>query len=164
MKINLLLRAAALLTVLFTLLSVVTACGSDTLRSDVPLSTLSAAAEAKIANAAQLDTADDDYLRFNLEGTEIAAERLVRMAVSGKTLDEYGIFLAASDEDVQSLKAACEAYLVRRNDAWMNEYLVEEYPKLRDAAVTVIGRYVVVTILSDAEADAVLNAITEQLK
>ena len=146
------------------LTSLLAACSEPILRSDVPVADLSSVVEAKIANAEHLDTADEDYFRFNLEGTEIADERIVRLAVSGKTLDEYGIFRAASDEDVPTLKAACEDYLVRRNNAWMNAYLVEEYPKLRDAEVTVIGRYVIVLILSDAECDAVLGAITQSLK
>ncbi|MBR6708797.1 MAG: DUF4358 domain-containing protein [Clostridia bacterium] len=157
-------RTLALLLAILVLALVCTACSAPTLRNDVSIAELSAVVEPKIANAEHLDTADADYFRFNLEGTEIAEERIVRLAISGKTLDEYGIFRAASDEDVAQLKDACEAYLVRRNEAWMNEYLVEEYPKLRDAEVHVIGRYVVVLILSDTETEAVLAAITESLK
>jgi hypothetical protein len=46
----------------------------------------------------------------------------------------------------------------------MNEYLVEEYPKLRDAEVFTVGNYVFYLILSEAEKDLVLNTLTETLK
>lgn len=156
------LTAAVLLVAM--LLSLAACGGSTNLRSDVAVADLSAAIEPLIANAMHLDTADDDYLRFNLEGTSGAAERLVRLSISGTSLDEYGIFRAASPDDTAALADACEAYLQKRNDAWMHTYMVEEYPKLRDAEVKVIGQYVVYMILSDTEKEAVTAKIKEALK
>ena len=140
------------------------ACSGSEYRTDVPIADLQVAVDPCIANAAHLDTADDDYLRFNLAGTEQATERLVRLAVSGTTLDEYGIFRAETDDDTAALADACTAYLKARNDAWLGLYLVEEYPKLRDAEVKIIGRYVVYLILSEDEKAAVMTAMEETLK
>jgi len=65
---------------------------------------------------------------------------------------------------VGALEKACADYLQKRNDAWMNEYLVEEYPKLRDAEVFTMGNYVFYLILSESDKDLVLNALSETLK
>ncbi len=157
-------RYSLSLIAVLLLLTTLVSCGSPALRSDLPVADLSAEIEPLIPNRDHLDTADEDYLRFNLSGTEIAADRLVRLSVSGTSLDEYGIFLADSPDDTAALSDACAAYLKQRNDAWMHTYMVEEYPKLRDAEVKVIGQYVVYLILSDAEKETVVSAIEEALK
>ncbi len=151
------------LCVTLILASLLCACGSS-LRADLPLPDLQAVVEAELQYADHLDTVDVDYLRFNLAGTEIAAESLVRMSVSGTTLDEYGIFRAAEEGDTAAIAAACEAYLQTRNDAWLNLYMIDQYPKLRDAEVKVVGQYVVYMILDEAEKPAVIAAIEGALK
>lgn len=161
MKITTSLRALALLLLAAFALA---ACGGDNYRTDVPAADLQAAVEPLLEHADHLDTADDDYLRFNLAGTEKAAERLVRLPVSGTTLDEYGIFRAETVEDTAALADACEAYLKTRNEAWLGLYLVEEYPKLRDAEVRVMGQYVVYLILSEEEKTSVIDKIEETLQ
>ena len=42
-------------------------------------------------------------------------------------------------------------------------YLVEEYPKLRDAEYKVFGRYVVYGILSEADKTALFEAVSTAL-
>ncbi|MBQ8397348.1 MAG: DUF4358 domain-containing protein [Clostridia bacterium] len=155
------LRALAVLLLAALALA---ACGGDNYKTDVPVADLQSALEPLIEHADHLDTADADYLRFNFAGTDAADERLVRLPVSGTTLDEYGIFRAASADGTAALADACEAYLQTRNDAWLGLYLVEEYPKLRDAEVKVIGNYVVYLILSEDEKAAVIEKIEETLK
>lgn len=151
------------LCLVLTLASLLCACGS-TLRADVPVADLQAVVEAELANASHLDGVDADYLRFNLPGCAGAAESLIRMSVSGTTLDEYGIFRAATEAEVDGLREACEAYLQVRNDAWLNLYMVDQYPKLRDAEVKVVGQYVVYMILDESEKPAVISAIESALK
>ena len=148
---------------MLAILCLCTACGKAELRTDVPVSELSAAIEPLLANAADLDTADDDYLRFNFAGAE-TAEHIVRLPVSGNTLDEYGIFRAESAEAAVAIADACRAYLNTRNEAWLGLYLVEEYPKLRDAEVKMLGQYVVYLILSEEEKTAAIEKIEEMLK
>ncbi len=160
MKRTVSLRA---LTLLLAVLMLV-ACGGQSYRTDVPTADLSAAIEPLLEHASHLDTADDDYLRFNLSDAASAAEHIIRLPVSGTTLDEYGIFRASAPEDTAALADACETYLQIRNDAWLGLYLVEEYPKLRDAEVKVIGQYVVYLILSEEEKAAVMEKIEEMLK
>ena len=157
-------RLTSLLTLILALSLLLCACGTPALRDDLTASQLSETVDAILSNAKLLDEADGDYLRFNLPGTADAADSLVRFSVAGKCLDEYGIFHAASPDGIESLEKACADYLQKRNDAWMNEYLVEEYPKLRDAEVFTLGNYVFYLILSESEKDLVLSTLTETLK
>lgn len=157
-------KFASLLTLILALSLLLCACGTPVLRDDLTVAQLSETVDAVLANAGYLDEADGDYLRFNLPGAADAADSLVRFSVSGKCLDEYGIFHAASPDGVEALEKACADYLLQRNEAWMNEYLVEEYPKLRDAEVYTLGNYVFYLILSESEKDLVLSTLTETLK
>lgn len=157
-------RFISLLTIILALSLLLCACGTPALRDDLTSAQLGETVDALLANAKYLDEADRDYLRFNLPGAAGAADRLVRFSVAGQCLDEYGIFRAASPDGVEALEKACADYLQQRNDAWMNEYLVEEYPKLRDAEVFTLGNYVFYLILSEEEKDLVLNTLTETLK
>ena len=160
MKPTVFLRALTLLLSLFLLAS----CGGHDYRTDVSSADLSAAVEPLLEHASHLDTADNDYLRFNLPGAAAAADHIIRLPVSGTTLDEYGIFRAALPDDTALLADSCEAYLKTRNEGWLGLYLIEEYPKLRDAEVKVIGNYVVYLILSEEEKTAVIEKIEETLK
>ena len=158
------IRTASLLILILALSLLFCACGTPAVRDDLTAAQLSETVESLLTNAKYLDEADGDYLRFNLPGTADASDRLVRFSVAGQCLDEYGIFHAASPEGIESLEKACADYLLQRNEAWMNEYLVEEYPKLRDAEVFTVGNYVFYLILSEAEKDLVLNTLTETLE
>lgn len=157
-------RFTSLLTLTLAIAILFCACSTPTVRDDLTSAQLGETVDALLANAKYLDEADGDYLRFNLPGTADAADRLVRFSVSGQCLDEYGFFHAASPEGVAALEKACADYLRKRNDAWMNEYLVEEYPKLRDAEVFTLGNYVFYLILSESDKDLVLNTLNETLK
>ncbi len=157
-------RFTSLLTLILAIALLLCACSSSTFRDDLTTAQLRETVDALLVNAKYLDEADGDYLRFNLPGTADATDRLVRFSVAGQCLDEYGFFHAASPEGVEALEKACADYLQKRNEAWMNEYLVEEYPKLRDAEVFTMGNYVFYLILSESDKDLVLNALNETLK
>lgn len=132
------------------------ACGKNgQLRSDVTVADLSAAVEPLIVNASHLDTADDDYLRFNR-----MAPRARRAASTFVNQRHHRWTNTASSVPPRPRTPARWQMPVRlicqkRNDAWMHTYMVEEYPKLRDAEVKVIGQYVVYLILTEAEKEAV---------
>ena len=50
-----------------------------------------------------------------------------------------------------------------RLDVWMEEYMPEEKPKLENATVKTMGRYVVYCILSDEAKDTVFTAVDNML-
>ena len=59
--------------------------------------------------------------------------------------------------------AVANAYIARRIEAWMPEYMPEEFPKMEAASVKIFGNYVVYAILSeDVKAD-VFDAVKAEL-
>ena len=66
-------------------------------------------------------------------------------------------------DDTAAVEAAVKDYLAQRNEEWTGRYLVEEYPKLRDAEYKVFGRYVVYGILSEADKTALFDAVADTL-
>ena len=82
------------------------------------------------------------------------------MSAVGTNINEYGIFLAKDADQAKTIKDALNAYLEYRESVWMDEYLPDEKPKLDNAEVLQQGSYVMYTILSDADRDAV-NAAFE---
>ncbi|MBR7184631.1 MAG: DUF4358 domain-containing protein [Clostridia bacterium] len=139
-------------------------CTKQTFRNDVPLLELQPIIEPLVTHADHLDTLDDDYRRFNFPGTEDASEVLIRQSVSGTSLDEYGLFRASELLGADEIADICSAYLKQRNDAWLGLYMLEEYPKLRDAEVKIFGEYVLYMILSEEDKAEVISAVEAALK
>lgn len=132
-------------------------------KTDVAVDTLSAAAAEKIANYSAMSKIDEMYFKYQLTADTATISQWDVRLMTGTALDEIGIFKAASAEDVETVKQMATDYLARRNEEWTGLYLVEEYPKLRDAEVKVYGEYVVYAILSEAEKSAVFTAIETAL-
>ena len=140
------------------------ACGNAP-RNDVSLADLSAAIESKIEDSGNLVSPGENYIRgsMNLDPQNLG-EYVIKICSMGTNINEYGVFKAENETDAQSLAASLEAYLAERNEAWMPEYLPDQYPKLKDAAVKQNGVYVLYTILTDAERSAAEAAFLDMLK
>ena len=112
----------------------------------------------------EVDSAvDTDYIRYRMMlDTAIMEDYAIYMQNTGSSLDEIGIIKAIGD-DTAAVEAAVKDYLAQRNEEWTGMYLVEEYPKLRDAEYRVFGRYVVYGILSESEKTALFDAVAGAL-
>lgn len=118
------------------------------------------------AVGASIDISDmsqipDEYVE-NIMGIALDGyvSRNTLMSAVGTNINEYGIFLAKDADQAKTIKDALNAYLEYRESVWMDEYLPDEKPKLDNAEVWQQGNYVMYTILSDADRDAV-NAAFE---
>ena len=134
-----------------------TACGgSATYSADVPVSELSSAIDAILPSSDDFATMSDDYIigMMEIDPSEFV-EHVIKLRASGANIDEYGIFKAADSQGVANAVAVANAYLARRIEAWMPEYMPEELPKMESASVKIFGHYVVYAILAeDVKADA----------
>ena len=92
------------------------------------------------------------------------SEYVVKINSRGVNIDEYGIFKAEDDSQLQQLQTAVSNYLQFRVDTWMVEYMPEEFPKLQNAETKTIGNYVMYAILSDSDKQAVFSAFEKTLK
>ena len=73
---------------------------------------------------------------------------------SDMNIDEVGVFLCKTEKDAKAVKGFVENYLAAKAaqlKPLLESYNPAEMPKLNNATVTVLGRYVVYTILSSAD-------------
>ena len=73
---------------------------------------------------------------------------------SDMNVDEVGVFLCKTEKDVKAVKSFAENYLAAKTlqlKPLLESYNPDELPKLDNATVTVMGRYVIYTILSSAD-------------
>ncbi len=118
------------------------------------------------AVGASIDISDmsqipDEYVE-NIMGIALdgyVSRNTLKSAV-GTNINEYGIFLAKDADQAKTIKDALNAYLEFLESSWIDAYLSNEKPKLDNAEVLQQGNYVMYTILSDADRDAV-NAAFE---
>lgn len=108
-----------------------------------------------------LSRVDSMYIEYVMQLSVGEAEILVMLESSGGSLDEFGI--VRSDEP-SAVKKALEDYLARRRSEWTGLYLVDEYPKLRDAEVKVIGEYVIYGILSQEDKTSLFSSVENLYK
>jgi len=156
------------ITLLFTALLLIlafAACGSTSYREDVAVSDVIAAMQAKTDTTNKTAEATEDYVSSYMGiDTALCAEYAVQIPDSSTNMDEYAVFKAADKDKVSELKAQVDAYLKMRNDAWMPEYLPEEYPKIKNAESAEAGLYVAYVILGDEYRADAMAAFYEALK
>ena len=153
-------KRIALLLALAMCLAALSACGSDGTAANPGLA---AAGEPVKAAAGTEGMAEQsaDYLAnmFKLDSGSYA-DALVMIANMGTTIDEYGIFHGSDAAQAEALHTAVQDYLQLRLDAWMPEYMPEEFPKLQNAKVWAEGNYVFYAILGEDAKTAAGDAFT----
>jgi len=156
--------ALFILTLLCLSVMLISCGGSDTV-SDVPVSELSTAVDGLIANGSKLSAVDGDYVKGSLElDTALLEDYILKIQVSGTEIDQYGIFKASDEANIEAVENALNTYLDTMRTNWGNfNYLPEEKVKLDNSSVETIGSYVVFTILSEDESTAVIDRINEML-
>ena len=85
---------------------------------------------------------------------------------SDMNVDEVGVFLCKTEKDVKAVKGFVENYLAAKTlqlKPLLESYNAAEMPKLDNATVTVLGRYVVYTILSSADTTTAGSAAEKAL-
>ena len=132
-------------------------------RSDKTAGEVYSAVAEVVSTDAPLAAVDTDYVRYRMMlDTSIMEDYAIYMQNTGSSLDEIGIIKAIGN-DTAAVEKAVQDYLTQRNEEWTGMYLVEEYPKLRDAEYRIFGQYVVYGILSEAEKTALFDAVSASL-
>lgn len=151
------------LTLVFALS--LSACGGGAVKNDVPVSELGNSIDSVIDSEGDLLDAPESYITSNMKlDLTTVGEYTVKINSRGVNIDEYGIFKAADDTQLQQLQTMVKDYLQFRIDSWMVEYMPEEFPKLQNAEVKVVGNYVMYAILSDSSKKAAFSAFEDALK
>ena len=145
------------------------ACGKTVAyRDDVSVDELSAIVSALIPTEGGYDMSGEDFLKYyfdfdhrhTIDGYAIAA------SAASSDVNEYGILHLSDPEQVSTVDELAQVYVENQRDflsTFLNTYNAAEMAKLEQMQVHVFGNYVVYTILSEADTQAVMNAIEEKL-
>ena len=155
----------SIFALLLTAVLLLSSCGEKTVtyRTDLSAADVSDACMAVLSSSALLGAADEVYIQYRLMLDSTMAESWsVYIQNAGTSLDEFGIAKAPTD-DTSALEAAFRDFIVRRNEEWTGQYMVEEYPKLESAECRTIGRYVIYCILSEEDKAALFTAAEQFL-
>lgn len=163
MKKNIKTVSIILSSVMLVLL--LAACGSSSnYRDDVLVSDIASSVDGVLADGADMKELSETYITGSM-GMDVStfSEYSVKIASKGITIDEYGIFKGADASSSKKIEATVKEYLQMRVDTWMPEYMPEEFPKLQNAEVKVIGNYVMYAILSDTERASAFETFEKSL-
>ena len=135
------------LSVLFAL-----SCNNVDPREDLAVTDISIALEKSIAELTLLENASERYARANVFGSTNASatEYVIKTSLS-QTINEYGVFKAASEDDARLLCKDINLSLDVRRERWDDRYYSDEKPKLDAARAESFGRYVVYGVLYPTE-------------
>lgn len=139
----------ALMLLLALCLGVLSGCGGSDTAVDPGFDNVVSAIEAVVPTdgMAQMDSG---YIENMFKLTADDYEQCLVMSTNvGTTIDEFGLFKGADSAQAEALHTAVQDYLQLRLDAWMPEYLPEEFPKLQNAQLWTEGNYVFYAILSE---------------
>ena len=152
--------------IIFTLLLslLLSACGGGAVKSDVAVSELGSAIDSAIGTSDLVDAPESYVTSYLKLDTATVSDYTVKINSRGVNIDEYGIFKASDDAQLTQLQTLVKDYLQFRMDSWMEEYMPEEFPKLQDAEVKVVGNYVMYAILSDVNKKQAFSAFEDALK
>ena len=142
-------------------------CRKAQYRDDVLCETLTATVCEKIENDEEFLPFGEEHIRFSFEDTDCFADKSLVYSVRSENIDEIGVFLAESDEDVDELRRLCDQYVTTLREeqrAFVASYAPREATKLDAATVRVFGRYVVYTVLSEDDREKAYEKIEELLR
>ena len=149
------MKKTALLLALVLILSLLSACGGDSGSTpaetvkDPGMDAVKSAVSACLENDEMMEL-DTSYIEALIKlSAEDYAECYAMRSSVGTNIDEYGIFRCSGAEQTAATADALKTYVQFLLDAWMQEYLPEEFPKLQNAEVWTEGDYVVYAIVSD---------------
>jgi hypothetical protein len=153
-KISLLLAIALVITM-------VVGCASKEEMHMVTVEGFTVAVEPLFDTKAMAELDYDNIIR-NLKINEELIDSAKVMVPTGTNQDEFGIFIAVPGRG-KDLEDALNAYITRRQEAWMDEYLPEERPKIFDAEVTAHGDHILYVMASGDRRRAAAKAFMDAM-
>lgn len=152
------MKKTALILSVVLIIGLFCACGASDSVEDPGFDSVYGAVSAAVGNS-EMISANENYIAniFGL-GADDYEDCAVMLSNIGTSIDEYGVFKGADADQTKALEKAAKDYLKFRLDAWMEEYLPEEYPKLQNAEVWTVGNYVCYVIADDGVRDAAHTA------
>lgn len=137
----------------FLLVLLFSACGEKgkTVSNDVNVSDISASVSEALGDNDAFVSVPESYISDLMKMNASNYDSYdVKINSKGINIDEYGIFKAKDSSQTSDIEKTLEDYLKLRISTWMPEYMPEEFPKLKNAEIKIVGNYVMYAILSDS--------------
>ena len=156
-----------------TMILSLAACGGGKYRDDLTATQLTDSITAALPAGDGWRQVSNAYISPSSWGEDYAdylakvdEYRILVSENSDMNVDEVGVFLCKTEKDVKAVKGFVENYLAAKTlqlKPLLESYNAAEMPKLDNATVTVLGRYVVYTILSSADTTTAGSAAEKAL-
>ena len=141
-------------------------CACTSYRNDVAVSDISSAVLNAVSTQGGYAAMESDYVSIEFSKPDVidsnVQEWMILASSSQSTVDEFGIFRVKEGGDTNAVKAEVEdyvQYMQVKLEVYLEMYDPAEKTKLENAKVTVLGNYVVFTMLTEADTDACMDAI-----
>lgn len=135
-------------------------------KDDVSTAAISESVTAKIPVDGGYDFSDADFLTYYFEGNTAIDDFVIAASSASSDVNEYGILHVNDIEQIAEVEKMAQVYLSNQRDflsTFVNTYNAAEMAKLESMQVRVFGNYVVFTILSKADTEAVMSLVETML-
>ena len=135
-------------------------------KDDVSTAAISESVTAKIPVDGGYDFSDADFLTYYFEGNTAIDDFVIAASSASSDVNEYGILHVNDIEQIAEVEKMAQVYLSNQRDflsTFVNTYNAAEMAKLESMQVRVFGNYVVFTILSEADTEAVMSLVETML-
>ena len=106
------------------------------------------------------------YMQYYFSAFSYVDDSCIVTCTESTNFNEFGVFHVKSTSDVKLCEKQVKAYLTNAKERFKNGvvYDINEYPKFENAKVTVVGQYVIYTILDTSQTKAAISAVRQYLQ
>lgn len=147
------------------LMGLCSCAGSSEYKNDLTSEELASIIENALTEEGDYISASADFADFNMSGiSEICVDFSIKLHSSDKNYTEFGVFKVKSNTRAKKAEQFCQGYIDTMKKYSMSDYEPKEYEKIQNGKVTVYGNYVVYTMVTPEDYDAINSAIIEAIK
>lgn len=106
------------------------------------------------------------YMQYYFSELSFVDDACIVACNESTNFNEFGVFHVKSESNIKPCVKVLQSYLQKAKARFKSGivYDVQEYPKFENAKVTVIGQYVIYTILDSKQSKAALDAVKNFLQ
>ncbi len=106
------------------------------------------------------------YMQYHFTSLSFVDDCCVVVCTESTNFNEFGVFHVKSASDAKLCEKQLKRYLKDAKERFQSGvvYDIKEYPKFENAKVTVIGQYVIYTILDSAQSKDAIRAVKQILQ
>lgn len=106
------------------------------------------------------------YMQYYFPSLSYVDDSCIVTCTESTNFNEFGVFHVKNPSDAKLCEKQLKSYLANAKERFKSGvvYDINEYPKFENAKVTVVGQYVIYTILDTSQTKAAVNAVRQYLQ